>query len=1144
MNNIFRSLLLISILCTSPIFTKAGPGDTTHVQTFTFGSPQNAKFQFPPNTLQTRKILMYYTLKCNPAQSPACGEWDYLTYTYLYEHTGKLDSTMLSAHSYVVDGASPDSLHFMKQPSYKYFPHFSINPVYTDTLSLNTASIGNGVLQSTFPFHSSDAESRTQYLWKASELITSGMTTGNITGIRFNIQSAGSMLKNLIIRIKHCSLDSITAENVELTGFTTVYQNNTLLVSGWNSLQFINPFNWDGTSNLLVDISFDNAVNGASTAVLADNPGWKSGLATSDNDQSLFFEGADYVSVPASALAPLDSFITVSFWQYGDPAHQPQDQSTFEATDSQGRRVLNAHIPWSNGNVYWDAGNSHSGNYDRINKAAQTQDYEGTWNYWTFTKNIADSSMKIYLNGHLWHSGVNMKRTMDGIATFKIGSFANGSGNYDGYMDEFALWNAALDSNTIKTWMFKDLDNTHPYNNNLLFYYKFNENNMLLAADSSTGGNNAALTGLPVHTLIPGSELFRNYKELNTRPNVIFEQGVFVSHADTVVTVDSVQMPPMEVIFYSDSLNPISATDTMIVWPEYFNHYVFNGQGIATDSSLVAFDSVIYLHHWSYYSVPFEVINRIELGRYITPYGNGLSLGNGFTWVFDVSDYRSLLVDSVHLSAGNWQELLDLRFDFIEGTPAREPFKVQNLWCGGFSYGSNTETLLSAKTISIDSAAVNTRFKMRPTGHGFGGNENCSEFCAKNHKIKVGGIQRFSKLVWKNDCGVNPVYPQGGTWVYSRANWCPGDDVPTFDFELTPYVTPGQPASLDYDIDAYTWNGQGSAPYYQIETQVISYHSPNFTLDGEIYDIKTPGSAHAYKRLNPICNNPLITIRNGGTDTLRSLVITYGLEGGTPTVFNWSGHLAFTEMTDVQLGAFAWDGAPGRFYATVSAPNGGTDQNTENNTMKTQFIATPVYPPGLIFEFKTNTWPQENAYTLVDDAGNIILQKSALLANKTYKDTVNLPDGCYIFKLTDSGDDGLTWWANPDQGSGSMRIKRASNGAVIKSFNSDFGSEIYQQFTVGFNLLVDEIPENKGTIDIYPNPSSGKFTAKISLSSPQNIEIRIMDILGNSVLTEKVFVDNEMELPVDIGESAPGLYIVSVKTASGNLMYSKINVMR
>ncbi|MFH1320053.1 MAG: hypothetical protein ABII90_05285 [Bacteroidota bacterium] len=67
--------------------TYAGPGDTIIVQTFTFGLPQNDKFVFPPDTVRFEKILMYYTLKCNPAQNPACGEWNYLTYTYLYDYT-------------------------------------------------------------------------------------------------------------------------------------------------------------------------------------------------------------------------------------------------------------------------------------------------------------------------------------------------------------------------------------------------------------------------------------------------------------------------------------------------------------------------------------------------------------------------------------------------------------------------------------------------------------------------------------------------------------------------------------------------------------------------------------------------------------------------------------------------------------------------------------------------------------------------------------------------------------------------------------------------------------------------------------------------------------------------------------------------
>ena len=71
-----------------------------------------------------------------------------------------------------------------------------------------------------------------------------------------------------------------------------------------------------------------------------------------------------------------------------------------------------------------------------------------------------------------------------------------------------------------------------------------------------------------------------------------------------------------------------------------------------------------------YFGVPFDVIDRYELYRYITPYGIGLDLGDdGWTWWYDVTDYLPLLRDSVELQAGNWQELLDLKFHFIEGDP-------------------------------------------------------------------------------------------------------------------------------------------------------------------------------------------------------------------------------------------------------------------------------------------------------------------------------------------------------------------------------------------------------------------------------------------------------------------------------------------
>ena len=75
----FYITLLSCLLLLVSISGHASPGDTLKVQTFTFGSPQDAWFVFPSDTMRVNKILMYYTLKCNPAQNPACGEWDYQT---------------------------------------------------------------------------------------------------------------------------------------------------------------------------------------------------------------------------------------------------------------------------------------------------------------------------------------------------------------------------------------------------------------------------------------------------------------------------------------------------------------------------------------------------------------------------------------------------------------------------------------------------------------------------------------------------------------------------------------------------------------------------------------------------------------------------------------------------------------------------------------------------------------------------------------------------------------------------------------------------------------------------------------------------------------------------------------------------------
>ena len=58
--------------------------------------------------------------------------------------------------------------------------------------------------------------------------------------------------------------------------------------------------------------------------------------------------------------------------------------------------------------------------------------------------------------------------------------------------------------------------------------------------------------------------------------------------------------------------------------------------------------------------------------------------------------------------------------------------------------------------------------------------------------------------------------------------------------------------------------------------QLISYGEPNFKNDVELVDIIAPSNKDKYSRINPVCNNPQIIVRNTGANTIQSIHIEYG----------------------------------------------------------------------------------------------------------------------------------------------------------------------------------------------------------------------------------------------------------------------------
>jgi hypothetical protein len=391
--------LIIILLFFSPFFSRADVGDTTIVQTFTFGSPLDSKFLFPDSTHRWSKILMHYTLKCNPNQSPACGEWDYQTSTYLYKHTGIFDSILYSHPNFTFNGTTPDTLMYMNSPSYHYLPFYEY---FNQTVPADTAVIGTGSTTLSSVFFSPGRDSRTQCLWKKDELLNAGLNAGQITGLRFKFESVGSGLKQMYIRIKSTSIDSLPAGIFQEGQFTDVYKrDHQFLNPGWQVIPLTFPFEWDGNSNIIIDISFEDHENGIPSILYADSSLFSSVVLSDSPDFFLKFQDMDYVTVPSSAFTTIDSSITVAFWQYGDPLLQPQNNTVFEGVDSLGARVINVHLPWSDGNVYWDAGRDAQG-YDRLDQHITDPSlYRGKWNHWAFTKDVKTRKMKFYCNGQL-----------------------------------------------------------------------------------------------------------------------------------------------------------------------------------------------------------------------------------------------------------------------------------------------------------------------------------------------------------------------------------------------------------------------------------------------------------------------------------------------------------------------------------------------------------------------------------------------------------------------------------------------------------------------------------------------------------------------------------------------------------------------
>jgi hypothetical protein len=128
--------------------------------------------------------------------------------------------------------------------------------------------------------------------------------------------------------------------------------------------------------------------------------------------------------------------------------------------------------------------------------------------------------------------------------------------------------------------------------------------------------------------------------------------------------------------------------------------------------------------------------------------------------------------------------------------------------------------------------------------------------------------------------------------------------------------------------------------------------------------------------------------------------------------------------------------------------------------------------------------------------------------------------------------DGLNWWANPDDGSGTIVIRNGLTNAVLKNFGTDFGTKIMHNFYTTFSMDVPTLFSDVNApiqINVYPNPSDAVTNFAIDFAENSPAQIEVFDVTGKQVYSKNVsalFTAFNLEL------LSAGMYTVIVTQGS------------
>jgi hypothetical protein len=265
-----------------------------------------------------------------------------------------------------------------------------------------------------------------------------------------------------------------------------------------------------------------------------------------------------------------------------------------------------------------------------------------------------------------------------------------------------------------------------------------------------------------------------------------------------------------------------------------------------------------------------------------------------------------------------------------------------------------------------------------------------------------------------------------------------------------------------------------------------------------------------------------ITFRNYGSQPLTSLDLTYDINSGTSTTYNWTGNLASGAQETVTIDSVAFIPQANNTVTWLTTnPNGQVDQNTANNSSTSIFkhlkLSGDVMPgimAGTIdVAIFTDGYGSETTWEIIGDYGWLYGSGGPYSNNTQYNEMgyVAISPNCFEFKLYDSYGDGMM-----DNGVGEVLVTDQNTNIIFAGNQSNLVNftEISVYFETGIGTLnawectpfgCADVGAGLGTYATQLDCEADSTTSCYIISSINEIKPiesfnKIYDVLGREVI--------------------------------------------